>query len=121
MSGRVPPSSRAGKGRPGARSRVTKLADLAERFTGHDAEILGTIKVPAMPTEAMVIGELDGVLYTTVRDGQVEHYIHRFAAKDRPLLAVDASARQLLIVGGGYRMTELGIVDDSDREHANAR
>lgn len=120
MSGGVPPSSR-GKRKPAGITDVEKARDLYERFTGHNGEEIGRVDVPPLPKVAAVIGECDGVLYTTVRDGEVEKYIHRFAAKDKPLLCVAPDGRQILLVGGRYRFTSLGIVDDSDKRHKNAR
>jgi predicted polyphosphate/ATP-dependent NAD kinase len=117
MSGRVPPSSRAGKrSRTFAASRdaIRKAADLYERFSGHDAEVVGKVSVPNVPTVGVSIGTLDGVLYTTVRDGVTEKYIHKFKAKDKPLLVVSPDGSQMFIVGGGYDFTERGIVDASD-------
>lgn len=116
MSGGVPPSSRAGRSPLRRRGAVALAADLFERFTGHDAESIGSISIGKMPKVAAVIGELDGVLYTTVRDGRVESYIHNFKAKDKPLLCVSPDGRQMLIVGGHYDFTERGIVDGSDRK-----
>jgi len=125
MSGSVPPSSRA-KGRnlrraAPARGDVARASDLSERFTGHDAEELGTVKVNPLPKVAAVIGECDGVLYTTVRDGVQERYIHEFAKRDKPLLCVSPDGRQILLVGGRYRFTEAGIVDASDKKNAHLR
>ena len=57
---------------------------------------------------------LVGVLYTTVRDGKEEKYIHQFKAKDKPLLCVTPDGTQILLVGGAYDFTERGIVDRSD-------
>jgi hypothetical protein len=124
MSGKVPPSSRS-KARGGAvrKSRLDgaagfRGADAAarrfERFTGHDAEVFGSIEFPNLDGVAVaMIGECDGVLYTTVRDGKRERYIHEFEEKDKPLLCVTPDGRQLLLVGGNYRFTERGIVDKS--------
>jgi hypothetical protein len=120
MSGGVPPSSRAGKSRKGSprgakHFDVQRAADLYERFTGHDAESLGKISIPDLPKVAAVIGDCDGVLYTTVRDGKTERYIHEFAkASDKPLLCVTPDGTQLLLIGGVYDFTERGIVDGSD-------
>lgn len=100
---------------------MARAADLYERFTGHDPEELGTVKVNPLPKVAAVIGECDGVLYTTVRDGVTERYIHEFRKADKPLLCVSPDGRQILLVGGRYRFTELGIVDASDKKHRNAR
>ena len=121
MSGNVPPSSRAGKRRPGLRNDIARAGDLFERFTGHEITEGYRVRVPALPTVAAVIGECDGVLYTTVRDGVTEKYIHKFRKSDKPLLCVAPDGRQILLVGGRYRFTELGIVDDSDKKHASAR
>ena len=120
MSGRVPPSSRA-RARLLTGSDIERAASMSERFTGHAAEPLGRVMVPPLPRVATVIGELDGVLYSCIRDGRPERYVHEFARPDRPLLAVSPDGRQLIIVGGGYRFTALGIVDDSDKRHRNAR
>jgi hypothetical protein len=59
----------------------------------------------------LVVGPLDFVGYTTVRDGKTEKYIHRFKKKAKPVLAVTAQGRQLKIVGGHYEFTEAGIED----------
>lgn len=116
MSGRVPPSSRASL-RRGARSQAQRAALLYERFTGHDAEVIDKVTVPPLPEAVAIIGECDAVLYTTVRDGKTEKYIHEFAAKDKPLLCASPDGRQLLFVGGRYLFTERGIVDRSDRRN----
>lgn len=115
MSGGVPPSSRARtRSRPMSKS-VRQAADLYERFSGHEAESIGRIKAPPMPKVGVAIGELDAVLYTTMRDGKVEKYIHKFNAKDKPLLVVSPNGKQILVIGGYYTFTERGIVDKSDK------
>lgn len=116
MSGNVPPSSRAGQ-----RRHANRAADLYERFTGHDAEIIGHVNLPPTPPAVCVIGLLDGVLYETVRDGRTEKYKHEFAAGDRPLLAVSPDGKSLHLIGGRYVFTERGIVDLSDRKNLPAR
>lgn len=116
MSGKVPPSSRA-QSFTTARSSYARAARLYERFTGHDVEELGKVNMPPMPKVVAVIGECDGVLYTTTRDGALEKYIHEFADKDKPLLCVSPNGRQLLLVGGAYLFTERGIVDSSDKKN----
>ena len=118
MSGRVPPSSRAhAKSRRELLAGYKRAAQLIEAFTGHDAETLGTVRLPKTPRELAVIGELDGVLYTTVRDGEREKYVHEFASKDKPLLCVTPDGRNLFIVSGRYVFTERGIVDLSDAKN----
>lgn len=123
MSGNVKPSSRA-RGNNwdfDSQDDIARAESMAERFTGHNPRHMGVIDVPELPEVVTVIGTLDGVLYTTVRDNKTEKYVHEFAAPDAPLLAVSPDGRQLIIIGGGYRFTELGIVDDSDKKHRWAR
>jgi hypothetical protein len=120
VSGGVPRSTRAGRARARG-SDVERAADLYERFSGHDPEAIGTVQVAPLPKVAAAIGHCDGVLYTTVRDGKTERYIHEFAAKDRPLLCVSPDGKQIILVGGRYRFTEAGIVDASDRKHRHLR
>lgn len=116
MSGKVPPSSRAEINRS-ARSQSQKAALLFERFTGHETTKPQTINVDPLPKAVAVIGECDGVLYTTVRDGVKEKYIHEFKHKDKPLLCISPDGRQILLIGGAYVFTERGIVDASDTKN----
>lgn len=119
MSGKVPPSSRAGLSRR-ASGAAARAADLYERFTGHDAEPSGHVTVPPLPEVVAVIGPCDFVGYTTVRDGITEKYIHKFRARDKPLLCVTPDGSQILLVGGNYVFTERGIVDLSDKKNLPA-
>lgn len=122
MSGKVPPSSRAGRrGRSLAShpsAAVRRAADLRERFTGHETEIIGEVTLPPHPEAVAIIGELTAICYSTVRDGKHEEYIHEFRKADRALLCTSPDGRQLYIIGGRYDFTELGIVDASDRKHS---
>lgn len=122
MSGKVPPSSRSRARGGSARSRVgstgfkgdSAAARRIERFTGHDPEIVGVVAFPDLDGVALaVIGVCDGVLYSTVRDGKHERYIHEFAPADAPQLCVTPDGRQLVLVGGRYLFGERGIVDKS--------
>jgi len=116
MSGSVPPSSRAGSRRK-VGSNVARAKALFENFTGHEPQNPLKIRVPDLPKVVAVIGEMDGVLYTTVRDGVEESYIHEFKSKDKPLLCVSPDGRQILVIGGAYVFTDRGIVDASDRKN----
>ena len=115
MSGKVPPSSKA-------RARVAtfsaarspdarKAAARYTRFTGHDAENIGHVEVPATPRTLLVIGRCDAVSYTTVRDGVTESYIHEFRAKSAPMLCSSPDGRALYLVAGNYLFGPRGIVD----------
>jgi hypothetical protein len=90
---------------------IQSAARLSEDFSGHEARSLGKVTVPELPRVAIVIGEVEGVIYNTVRDGKFERYIHKFRAKSRPLLCVSHDGKQLLLIGGHYDFTEAGIVD----------
>lgn len=102
MSGKVPLSKRAQR---------TRAADLYEQFSGHDADEYQTVKKPEIPDVVAVIGELESVIYSTVRDGVSERYIHDFRKSSRPLLCVTPDGAQLLLIGGRYEFTDRGIVD----------
>lgn len=115
MSGGVPPSSRARSKRVSSNTDIRKAASLYERFSGHEAESIGKIRVPGLPKVGVCIGEVDGILYTTVRDGVVEKYIHKFAKADKPLFVVSPNGKQLFMIGGRFTFTERGIVDKSDK------
>lgn len=117
MSGGVPPSSRAGRRQrvKHASGDVRRAAGLYQRFSGHDAEVIAEIDIPAPPRAIVAVGELEGVLYKTMRDGKVEHYIHKFAPRDRPVLCVTPNGKRIYVVGGHFTFTERGIVDTSDK------
>jgi hypothetical protein len=93
------------------RVQLRNASKLFSDFTGHKAEVIDTVDKPVVPDVMSVIGDIDGILYTTVRDGQVEKYIHKFKKKCRPLFAVSHDGKQLFMLGGSYDFTELGIVD----------
>lgn len=110
----VPASSRAGASRR-VGDLVDQAADLYERFSGHDPEEIGRVSVPKVPRVGVAIGEVDGILYSTIRDGKFEKYIHKFHKKDRPMFVVSPDGKQLFLIGGNYTFTERGIVDASDK------
>lgn len=130
MSGGVPPSSRAGRRyhatkkngrvavtrkRGPSQSEIDRAASLYERFSGHDAEIIGKVKMRALPKAGVAIGHCTAICYVTVRDGEIEDYIHEFADRDAPLFVVSPDGKQILLVGGRFTFTERGIVDSSDK------
>lgn len=83
---------------------------MLEDFSGHEPRELIRARVPVLK-KGLVLGVMDGVLYTATRDGEAERYIHEFKPKSRPLLAVSHDGKQLGIVGGRYQVTEAGIED----------
>ena len=96
---------------PSKKVQVRDAADLYTRFTGHDALESIEIEKPELPDVMLVVGDIDGIMYTTVRDGKVEKYVHQFKKKARPLFCVSHDGKQIYLVGGEYDFTERGIVD----------
>jgi len=99
---------------PRTAQQIDEAIDLYESFSGHAADEAATIELPDDFDALVCIGQCDGVLYTTVRDGKTEKYIHQFSRSSRPLLTCTPDGKNLVIIGGSYQFTELGIVDDSD-------
>lgn len=91
--------------------QVRQAARRFEAFTGHRAGNLKKIRVPSYPDAALAVGKVLGIMYSTVRDGRAENYVHRFGASSRPLLAASPDGTQLFMLGGAYNFTERGIVD----------
>lgn len=90
-----------------------KINEAAKRyadFTGHEPEVMTVMETPNHDT-AFLIGELDFVGYTTVRDGKEESYKHDFRKRSRPLLASSFDGKNLYILSGEYEFTERGIED----------
>lgn len=90
---------------------IRRAARLYSDFTGHDDVSVQKIRVPARPKTMLAIGQVDGILYSTVRDHVAERYIHEFKGKARPLLLASPDGTQLFLLGGAYDFTERGIVD----------
>jgi len=107
----VPPSSRAHKQRH-VEDQKEQAKLLYEKFTGHNPGDEVMIDKPVYPDVMSVIGDIDGILYTTVRDGKTESYIHKFKKNSRPLFCVAPDGKSLYMLGGAYQFGERGIVDN---------
>lgn len=90
--------------------QIDNAANLFREFTGDFPGGSQTVKLP-VPKTGLVIGELDGVLYTTIRDGKTEKYQHDFKKSSRPHLIASSDGSSLHILGGDYEFTERGIED----------
>jgi hypothetical protein len=95
---------------PATRTQIAQAKELFSAFRGDAPEQLTKVRLAA-PKTGLVIGELDGVLYTTVRDGKQEKYIHNFRKKSRPLLIASSDGKSLHVIGGKYAFTDAGIED----------
>ena len=114
MSGRVPPSSRAGRGRI-VGTAAQQAARRYERFTGETAQNLGKVSIPSLPKAVSCMGVCAFIGYDTFRDGKPEKFIHKFKPADAPMVCVTPDGRQILLIGGRYRWTDRGIVDNTDK------
>jgi hypothetical protein len=94
-----------------SKAKVNDAIKLYESFTGHDAGFVDEVEIQ-WPNVAAVVGLCDGILYETVRDGEVEHYIHKFKKNARPKLIAGHDGKALGLVGGKFTFTERGIVDN---------
>lgn len=89
---------------------MAEAEKLLEDFSGHQATKILHIDDRPIKT-GFAIGDLDGVMYSTKRDGKRERYVHEFRKKSRPLLAASHDGTQLRILGGEFEFTEAGIED----------
>lgn len=92
------------------RNEIEAAEKLFSDFSGHGVSEHVTVKVPRMTT-GLAIGDVTGILYETVRDGERENYIHEFKKNSRPLLVASHDGNQLALLGGAYQFTDRGIED----------
>ena len=109
MKNPVPPSSNSTHGTIAAQKGRAEM--LYHNFTGHEPSETQMIDKPVYPDVMSVIGDIDGVMYTTIRDGVTEKYIHKFKKNSRPLFCVAPDGQTLYMIGGSYEFGERGIVD----------
>lgn len=99
-----------GRAVEGYTADLDRADDLLEQFSGtRSKEILRASKTPIKA--GLVVGKLEGVMYSTDRGDGTEKFFHRFRRKSRPLLIADSDGSQLDIVGGRYEFTDKGIED----------
>lgn len=97
-------------GAPNKQTMIEHAMALFKRFRLDDPQHVDDVKYKT-PEVGMVIGDCDGILYTTVRNGKTERYKHEFKKSARPLLVSSWDGKQILIVGGSYNFTQDGITD----------
>lgn len=90
--------------------QINQAAKLYTEFRGEEPAYIDRVSLSVSPV-MLLIGECDGILYTTRRDGKVESYVHRFKQNARPLLTASNTGKQLYLIGGRYRFTDAGIID----------
>lgn len=68
------------------------------------------VETRTIPKILAALGRLEAVVYRSDKWGRpMTSYIHKFKAKDRPLLCTNADGTQLYIVGGSYKIEADGI------------
>lgn len=95
------------KAKRSSAAKVTRAARLYQSFHEAAPQHVQRVAHPDVKV-AMSLGRLDSVTYQTP-DGKL--YRHRFIGAARPILAASHDGRQLIVLGGRYRMTWRGIVD----------
>lgn len=85
--------------------RAEKLFKAFHNRAPYEDEI---VEVSIRPTAALVVGELDGIIYRV--KGERKGHIHRFNKSNRPVLLVSSDGSQAFILTGGYRFTDRGFI-----------
>lgn len=104
------PTARRPKRNPSHGARLRRAVKLYRDFHGEEPKYIDEYYI-VVPSHALKIGMLEGVIYSARMDGKNERFLHEFSGKSRPILAVSADGTQLLVLAGNYRMTDRGIVD----------
>lgn len=91
-------------------SDLKRAKKLYEQFREAPAQKARTLRYK-VPAAAAVMGHCEFIGYRTSHGGKLALYIHEFAPGSRPLLAAGPDHSQLLLVGGRFKVTELGITD----------
>lgn len=91
------------------RANPTKAEDAFEAFHwGRRPRRKLVADVPPLPAEAFELGKVISITYEATKGRQHAAWEHDFG-EPRPTLAADPEGEQLLILGGGYRVTDRGI------------
>ncbi len=97
---------------PVPRSDIAQASRRYAEFSGMRATDVRQMAVPKLGRAVWVLGKLDFVGYTALREGIEQRYQHKFRKNSRPLLAVSHDGKQLIMLSGAYRVTDRGIEDE---------
>ncbi|MES2367628.1 MAG: hypothetical protein V4563_17260 [Pseudomonadota bacterium] len=81
-------------------------------FRGVDPTEVVHARLPDKAVTAYHMGDVEGIMYKTERDGKTERYMHKFKGAAGPSLVVQDDGSQMYLTGGNYRVTERGIEDN---------
>lgn len=94
--------------------QIRQAVALYESFRERKPKKIGRVSL-LVPKAVACIGYVEGIDYRTTHGSEPVAYHHSFAAGSRPLFAVSADGRQLILIGGRFKFTERGIVDRDAR------
>jgi len=89
-------------------------ASAGERlYKGFHGESPKHIKKHSLPTfrQGVEVGRLVAVTYDTRRDGKSVRFEHEFKKRASPLLTVSDDGRKMAVIGGDFRFTDRGFID----------
>ena len=92
-------------------AKVKQAIKRFESFTGMNVEYIDQVEVQPIDDVMLTMGKCTGIMYSTVRDGVQEKYLHQFKKSAQPLLCVSSDGLQLYLIGGSYSVTDKGIED----------
>jgi|WetSurMetagenome_2_1015567.scaffolds.fasta_scaffold01855_12 hypothetical protein len=94
--------------------KIAKATKRYEAFRDHESETIAEYDSPDFSV-GVEVGTIDFIGYTTRRGvkKEIECYRHDFKGKARPILAVTEDGRNLFSLGGRFRFTDRGFVDNA--------
>ncbi len=93
-------------------ANVRRAKRLFEDFTEEEATIAETIDLPDFQI-GLAPGRILGIIYETRIKGVPKKFIHEFRkVSSRPLLVVSHDGKQFRSLGGGFRFTDRGFIDE---------
>jgi hypothetical protein len=94
---------------------VKRAAKLYKAFRERTPRVAKEVRIK-LPRAVAVMGYADFIGYTTThRGGKALRYKHSWAKGSKPLLCAGPGKNQLFLIGGGFHVTERGIVDLTPR------
>ena len=93
-----------------SRNPAARGERLYSDFHGEPPRHVKMHRLPAF-REGVEVGPLVAVTYDTVRDGKKIRFEHEFKKRASPLLTVSDDGRKIAVIGGDFRFTDRGFVD----------
>ena len=79
--------------------KIKKAKKLFEAFRVEEPRFIDEVDLEPLDV-GVNIGLCDGILYTTVREGIEESYIHHFDEESKPALVSSYDGDRLFLIGG---------------------